>query len=58
MAVAGFGGLRDHGATLTLGTRLPAPLNLLGFRLAYRGRRLSVDIRGEQAAYELLRGAR
>jgi alpha,alpha-trehalose phosphorylase len=56
VAVAGFGGLRDHGATLAFAPRLTAPLTRLRFRLQYRGRRLSVDISPDEARYELLAG--
>ncbi|MGH2586752.1 MAG: glycoside hydrolase family 65 protein [Dehalococcoidia bacterium] len=55
-AVAGFGGLRDHGDTLAFAPRLTAPLTRLSFRLLYRGRRLSVEISPDQARYELLSG--
>jgi alpha,alpha-trehalose phosphorylase len=56
-AVAGFGGLRDHGDRLTLAPRLPARLERLAFRLVCRGRRLKVEATKEQATYELLAGA-
>jgi alpha,alpha-trehalose phosphorylase len=54
--VAGFGGMRDHGDTLTFAPRLPHRLNRLSFRLIYRGRRLRVTVAGAQAQYELLDG--
>jgi alpha,alpha-trehalose phosphorylase len=56
VAVAGFGGLRDHGDTLAFGPRLPSRLARLAFRLSYRGRRLRVDVRRDAATYELLGG--
>jgi alpha,alpha-trehalose phosphorylase len=56
VAVAGFGGLRDHGDTLAFAPRLPAPLTTLRFRLLYRGRRLRVDVSAGRARYELLAG--
>ncbi len=56
VAVAGFGGLRDHGDTLSFAPRLAAPLTRLSFRLVYRGRRLRVDIRPDHVRYELLAG--
>jgi alpha,alpha-trehalose phosphorylase len=56
LAVAGFGGLRDHGDTLAFAPRLTAPLTRICFRLLYRGRRLSVDISPGQVRYELLDG--
>jgi alpha,alpha-trehalose phosphorylase len=56
VAVAGFGGLRDHAEPLTFAPRLPSRLPRLAFRLVYRGRRLLVDIRPDAARYELLDG--
>jgi alpha,alpha-trehalose phosphorylase len=56
VAVAGFGGLRDHGDILAFAPRLPAPLSRLSFRLLYRGRRLRVEISSDSARYELLAG--
>jgi alpha,alpha-trehalose phosphorylase len=56
VAVAGFGGMRDHGDTLTFAPRLPARLTRLRFALIYRGRRLRVTVAGAQAQYELLDG--
>ncbi len=56
VAVAGFGGMRDHGDTLTFAPRLPAALTRLSFRLIYRGRRLRVTVRHSEVRYELLDG--
>ncbi len=56
VAVAGFGGLRDHGATLEFAPRLPARLTRLSFRLVFRGRRLRVTIGRSEVGYELLDG--
>ncbi len=56
VAVAGFGGMRDHGKTLTFAPRLPAGLTRLSFRMVYRGRRLRVTVAGATARYELLDG--
>jgi alpha,alpha-trehalose phosphorylase len=56
VAVAGFGGMRDHGDTLTFAPRLPSRLSRLAFRLTYRGRRLRVDIHPAEARFELLDG--
>jgi alpha,alpha-trehalose phosphorylase len=56
VAVAGFGGMRDHGETLSFAPRLPSRLSRLTFRLTYRDRRLRVDVRREAARYELLAG--
>jgi len=48
-AVAGFGGMRDHGKTLSFAPRLPSRLTRLSFGLLYRGRRLHVDVVGDAA---------
>jgi alpha,alpha-trehalose phosphorylase len=55
-AVAGFGGMRDHGGILSFTPRLPQALTRLRFRLGFRGRRLLVDVGHEQATYSLLEG--
>ncbi|HET9772316.1 MAG TPA: glycosyl hydrolase family 65 protein [Acidimicrobiia bacterium] len=57
VAVAGFGGMRDHGGRLTFAPRLPPPLSRLAFRLTFRGRCLRVEIRRDEATYEMLSGA-
>jgi alpha,alpha-trehalose phosphorylase len=56
-AVAGFGGMRDHGGVLTFAPRLPARLERLAFRLVFRGRRLKVEVTGREATYTLVDGA-
>jgi len=56
VAVAGFGGMRDHGKTLHFSPRLPTRLTRLSFRLSYRGRRLRVTVDRTDARYELLGG--
>jgi len=56
VAVAGFGGMRDHGPTLQFAPRLPEHLRRLTFRLLYRGRRLRVTVGHEEAMYELIEG--
>ena len=56
-AVAGFGGMRDHGGTLSFAPRLPARLERLAFRLVLRGRRLKVEATKTQSTYTLLDGA-
>ena len=56
VAVAGFGGMRDHGDTLTFAPQLPSRLAGLTFRLVYRGRRLRVSVGPDAATYELLAG--
>ena len=55
-AVAGFGGMRDHGGVLSFMPRLPQALSRLAFRLTFRGRRLLVDIGQRQAHYTLIEG--
>jgi alpha,alpha-trehalose phosphorylase len=55
-AVAGFGGLRDHGAVLSFAPRLPAALSRLAFRLCYRGRLVHVEVTRRHATYSLLDG--
>jgi alpha,alpha-trehalose phosphorylase len=55
-AVAGFGGLRDHGGELRFAPRLPSRLDKLVFRLGYRGRTLRVEVTDHLATYELLDG--
>jgi len=56
VAVAGFGGLRDHGGRLTFAPRLPPALTRLAFRLTFQGRCLRVEVRPEKVTYELLSG--
>jgi alpha,alpha-trehalose phosphorylase len=56
-AVAGFGGMRDHGGKLSFAPRLPARLERLAFRLVFRGRRLKVEATKTHATYVLLDGA-
>ena len=56
VAVAGFGGMRDHGATLEFAPRLPSQLPRMSFRMLYRGRTLRVTVEGDEACYELLDG--
>jgi alpha,alpha-trehalose phosphorylase len=55
-AVAGFGGMRDHGGALTFAPRLPARLGRLAFRLMFRGRRLTVEVTKEASTYTLVDG--
>jgi alpha,alpha-trehalose phosphorylase len=53
VAVAGFGGLRDHNGELTFGPRLPPRISRMRFRVVYRGRRLTVAVTPGQATYRL-----
>ena len=54
--VAGFGGMRAGMGSLTFAPRLPDGISRLMFRLRYRGRKMSVTIRGDRARYQLLEG--
>jgi alpha,alpha-trehalose phosphorylase len=56
VAVAGFGGMRDHDRSLAFAPRLPAALTRLAFRLSYRDSRFSVEIDQDGATYALLDG--
>jgi len=56
VAVAGFGGLRDHGDTLEFAPCVHAPITRLRFRLLYRGRCLEVEVDPDVARYELIAG--
>jgi alpha,alpha-trehalose phosphorylase len=56
VAVAGFGGMRDHDRTLTFAPRLPSGLSRIAFRMCYRGSRFAVDIRPDNATYRLIAG--
>ncbi|TQN43031.1 alpha,alpha-trehalose phosphorylase [Blastococcus colisei] len=53
VAVAGFGGLRDHNGELTFGPRLPERITRMRFRVVYRGRRLTVTVTHDSATYRL-----
>ena len=57
VAVAGFGGMRDHDGSLSFAPRLPARLSRLAFGLCFRGRQLRVEVDSGQARYSLLAGA-
>lgn len=56
VAVAGFGGMRDHNRALTFAPRLPSALTRLAFRLTYRESRFAVEIDQSGANYTLLDG--
>ena len=57
VAVAGFGGMRDHNGSVTFAPRLPQRLGRLAFGLNVRGRRLRVEIDRERARYSIREGA-
>ena len=56
VAVAGFGGLRDHGERLSFAPRLPSRLTRLAFNVVQRGRRIRVETRADGVSYELVEG--
>jgi alpha,alpha-trehalose phosphorylase len=56
VAVAGFGGMRDHDGSLAFAPRLPERLSRLAFGLCFRGRRLRVEVEPDQARYSLRDG--
>jgi alpha,alpha-trehalose phosphorylase len=56
VAVAGFGGMRDHDGRLTFAPRLPPRIRRLAFRVVFQGRCLAVTVTAEQAAYRLAYG--
>jgi alpha,alpha-trehalose phosphorylase len=56
VAVAGFGGMRDHDRSLAFAPRLPRSLTRLAFRLTYRESRFAVEIDQDSASYTLLEG--
>ena len=55
-AVAGFGGMRDHGGRLSFTPRLPVELTRLAFGLSFRARRLWVEVMQDRATYSLAAG--
>ncbi len=55
-AVCGFGGMRDHGGSLSFMPRLPQALRRLCFRVCFNARRLEVEIGHREARYSLLEG--
>jgi alpha,alpha-trehalose phosphorylase len=56
VAVAGFGGMRDHGGSLSFAPRLPQRLRRLAFGIGFRARRLRVEVDHREARYSLLSG--
>lgn len=51
--VEGFGGLREHGETISLSPALPDRITSLGFGLRWRGARLQVSINHDEVRLEL-----
>ncbi len=56
VAVAGFGGMRDHDGKLSFAPRLPEQLTRLAFGICFRDQRLRVEVTHEEARYSLLEG--
>jgi len=56
VAVAGFGGMRDHGGRLTFAPRLPPRIRRLAFRVVFQGRCLGVTVTEQRATYRLVYG--
>jgi alpha,alpha-trehalose phosphorylase len=56
VAVAGFGGMRDHDGHLMFAPRLPERITRLRFRLNYQGRLLVVTVEPGRTTYRLLEG--
>src|SRR5581483_2574338 len=54
VAVAGFGGMRDHNGQLSFAPRLPPELERLCFRVLFRTRRLRVDVTQAEAEYSVV----
>jgi alpha,alpha-trehalose phosphorylase len=55
-AVGGFGGIRDHDASLALNPQLPAALTKLAFGFRFKGRQIRVEVDHRQARYTLVEG--
>ncbi|MEV4703030.1 glycosyl hydrolase family 65 protein [Actinoplanes sp. NPDC049316] len=51
--VAGLGGMRDHNGELSFAPRLPSRIDRLAFSLLWRGLRLHVTVRPDEAVYSL-----
>src|SRR5690606_10052586 len=51
-----FGGMRDHGDTLTFAPRLPEAITRMSFGLIYRGRLIRVTYDAGETRYELRDG--
>ena len=57
VAVAGFGGMRDHDGNLSFTPRLPPRLERLAFRISFRARRLEIEVRQTEVTYTVLDGS-
>ncbi len=56
VAVAGFGGMRDHDGALSFRPRLPERLTRLAFGICFRERRLRVEVSHDGVRYSLRQG--
>ena len=54
--VAGFGGMRLQNNLLSFAPRLPDALELLAFHVLFRGSRLRIEVRAQEATYRILEG--
>ncbi|HEV2781183.1 MAG TPA: glycosyl hydrolase family 65 protein [Actinophytocola sp.] len=54
--VAGFGGMRDCGGTLTFAPRLPPALSRIAFRMTHLGSHFHVEVTPDTATYRLIAG--
>ena len=54
--VAGFGGMRHHGDSLSFAPRLPPPIRRLTFRMTFLGRLLKVTVNRSRVTYSVVRG--
>jgi alpha,alpha-trehalose phosphorylase len=55
-AIAGFGGMRDHGGVVGFMPRLPGALARLTFGVRCRGHRLRIEVEPDHATYTLREG--
>jgi alpha,alpha-trehalose phosphorylase len=55
-AICGLGGARDYDGRLTFAPRLPMGLTRLAFAVTHGGGRIRVEVRPEDARYELVKG--
>jgi len=55
--VGGFGGMRLQNGELSFAPRLPDALERLAFHILFRGSRLRVEVRAQEATYRVLDGS-
>jgi len=56
VAVAGFGGMRDHDGRLSFAPRLPPRITRLAFRVVFQGSCVAVTITSDRASYRQVDG--